>query len=111
MGKEKFSAEFDEKGQWIETEQDIPYARLPEAVKAALKAEYAAYRADEVELVELPEGRFYEVELEPKKKNGGRELELLLSADGKTIRKEEATEAKEYGSYFASCFRYAQYRV
>jgi hypothetical protein len=88
IGKAEFTSVFDVNDKWVETEKEIKFTELPEAVKATLKADYSDYEVEEVEFVETPEGRFYEVEVELEKDNQELEYELLFSADGKVVKKE-----------------------
>ncbi len=87
IGKDEFTSAFDENGKWEETEKEINFSDLPEPVKASLKADFTDYEVDEVEFVETPDGEFYEVELE--KDNKKEVLELLISPDGKVVKKEQ----------------------
>jgi hypothetical protein len=89
IGKAEFTSAFDENGKWVETEKEIKFSELPEAVKAALKADYSDYEVEEVEFVETPEGKFYEVEVELEKDDEEVEFELLFSPDGKVVKKEQ----------------------
>jgi len=84
-----FTSAFDKNGKWIETEKDLRFSKLPSPVKAALKADYADFKAQEVEFVESSKGSFYEIEIASKKKGKNAALELLFSLDGKLISKEE----------------------
>ncbi|MCC8171058.1 MAG: PepSY-like domain-containing protein [Parabacteroides sp.] len=55
----------DKNYKWLQTEWDIPYARLPEAVKTAIVTLYGAYTPDDdADLIETPAGIRYKVELE-----------------------------------------------
>ncbi|MBD3270561.1 hypothetical protein GF376_03470 [Candidatus Peregrinibacteria bacterium] len=89
IGKAEFTSAFDENGKWVETEKEIKFSELPEGVKATLKADYSDYEVEEVELVEKPEGKFYEVEIELEKDDKELEFELLFSPDGKFIKEEQ----------------------
>jgi hypothetical protein len=89
MGKAEFTSAFDENGKWVETEKKIKFAELPETVKATLKADYSDYEVEEVEYVETPDGKFYEVEVELEKDDKEVEFELLFSTDGKVVKKEQ----------------------
>ncbi|MEY2938908.1 MAG: hypothetical protein RL062_1497 [Bacteroidota bacterium] len=95
IGKDEFTAEFDENGIWVETEMEIKFSKLPESVKAALKADFAEYKVEEVVWVEKPDGKFYEVEVELEKRGQELEFEILFSLDGKIISKKTENEDKE----------------
>jgi len=89
IGKAEFTSAFDENGKWVETEKEIKFSELPEAVKATLKADYSDYEVEEVEFVETPKGKFYEGEVELEKDDEEVEFELLFSTDGKEVKKEQ----------------------
>jgi hypothetical protein len=89
ISKDEFTSAFDENGKWVETEKEIKFYELPEAVKATLKADYSDYEVEEVEFVETPDGKYYEVEVELEKDDKELEFELTISPDGKVIKKEE----------------------
>jgi hypothetical protein len=95
IGKAEFTSAFDENGKWVETEIEIKFSELPEAVKATLKADYSDYEVEEVEFVETPEGKFYEVEVELEKDDEEVEFELLFSPDGKVVKKEQEKDDDE----------------
>ena len=70
-------------GQWAQTEWEIRTNQVPQAVMAALQASaYADYRIDDVDIIETPDGLFYEFELE----QGNQEVKVRFSADGTQIR-------------------------
>ena len=87
-GKEQ-SANFDQAGKWLVTETEIKKADLPQAVQASIAKEFAGYKVEEAEKVETAnDGIQYEVALEKGESN----YEVLLSADGKMLKKEEKKE-------------------
>jgi hypothetical protein len=89
IGKNEFTSAFNDNGTWVETEREIKFSELPDAVKATLKADYADYEVEEVEFVETPEGKFYEVEVEIEIDGKELEFDILFSADGKVVKKEQ----------------------
>jgi hypothetical protein len=95
IGNAEFTSAFDESGKWVETEKEIKFAELPEAVKATLKADYSDYEVEEVEYVEKPDGKFYEVEVELEKDDEEVEFELLFSTDGKVVKKEQEKDDED----------------
>jgi len=95
IGKDEFTTAFDESGKWIETEKEIKFSKLPKPVKATLKADFSDYEVEEVEFVETPEGRFYEVEVELEEDDNEMAFELCISPEGKVISKEEEKENEE----------------
>lgn len=88
MNGKEYSANFTNDGTWKETEQEIKVSELPDAVKKTLEKEFAGYKIEEAEISETPQGTFYEVEVE----KGKQEFEVLLSKDGKVLKKEEEKE-------------------
>lgn len=58
-----YSANFDNQGQWKETEHRIPVAEVPVAVNKALKKGFSDYRITEVDLSETPSGETYEFDI------------------------------------------------
>lgn len=75
---------FDAAGKWYMTEQDVPYAQLPEAVRTAFESgDYAAWQVDDVDKL-MREGleTVYVLEVE----RGKEEFDLWYSADGVLLR-------------------------
>ena len=67
---EKYRADFNADGSWIETENSIKKKNLPEAIKKVIDTEYSEYEITEVEHVDNAEkGIFYDVEFKQKGKN------------------------------------------
>jgi predicted small lipoprotein YifL len=95
IGKTEITSAFDENGKWVETENEIKFSELPEAVKATLKADFSDYEVEEVEYVETPDGKFYEVEVELEKDKKEIEFELLFSPDGKVVKKEQEKDDED----------------
>jgi hypothetical protein len=87
--RKKMEAFFDNKGNWVETEQQVRKRQLPASVKRALKTEYKGYKIDELEYVTQPKDvSFYELELE----KDGEAVELVFSKAGELISKEVEEE-------------------
>lgn len=89
-GKES-SANFNEKGEWLETELTIKKADLPAAVLQTIEKEFAGYKTGEMASVETPGTKAYEIAL----KKGKEELEVVIDAQGKVIKKVNAEEEEE----------------
>jgi hypothetical protein len=67
---ERYRADFQSNGLWIETENSIKDSELPEAIKEAIKRDYATEEITEVERVQHhSKGLFYDVEFKKKGKN------------------------------------------
>ena len=84
----KYSAKYDAKGTWSETEHKIKPEALPDAVKKAIAASYPEHKIKKAELAETPDGVVFEVDLE----KGESELEVVFSTEGKLLK---STEEKE----------------
>jgi hypothetical protein len=65
-------------------EKDIPVSELPKVVLEAAKRAVPGIEIDEAEVEKTAKGLVYEVEGEV----GGKEYELLISAEGKVLGKE-----------------------
>ncbi len=89
--KTEYSASFNNDGKWLETEHEIKKGDIPAAVKKTLDKVFASFKIDESELVENAEGTFYEFELE----KGKVEMEVLIDASGKVVKKELSTAESE----------------
>jgi uncharacterized membrane protein YkoI len=88
----EYSANFNAQGNWLETETEIKEASVPQAVRATISKEFPGYKIEEVEMSETAEnGTAYEFELEKKELS----YEVLVSKDGKVIKKEEKKEDKD----------------
>lgn len=91
MDKKDYSVNFSTSGEWMETEYKISTDELPAAVKATIQKEFDGYKIEESELSETADGKMYEVELE----KGDIEMEAIIDANGKLIKKETIKEDKD----------------
>ena len=74
-----YTADFNETGEWLETESPSTFKQLPLKVKQAFNAEHKGAKIKDVSsIVTLNKGQMYEVEI----KQGSKPLELLYNADG-----------------------------
>jgi hypothetical protein len=79
---EKYRADFNADGSWIETENDIKKEELPEAIKKVIEEKYSDYEITEIEHVtNAKKGEFYDVEFKQKGKN----LDVEFKKDGTII--------------------------
>lgn len=76
-GREK-SVYFNGSDEWVWSQWDVRASELPEAVTAALQAEYPDYRIDDAEFVETPDSEYYRIELEGR----GGELDVRITPEG-----------------------------
>lgn len=72
------SANFDNNGQWLETETTMPFADLPVPVKESVQGKYPDATISLSEKIEHPDKVMYEVHLKAK----GKKLELVMNPDG-----------------------------
>tara|TARA_R100000935_G_C2823514_1_gene161016 strand:- start:202 stop:645 length:444 start_codon:yes stop_codon:yes gene_type:complete len=79
---EKYRADFDADGSWVETENSIKNEELSEAIKKVIAEKYKDDKITEVERVEsAKKGVFYDVEFSQK----GRNLDVEFREDGTII--------------------------
>ena len=88
------SANFDNEGNWKETEYKIKTAEIPAAVQQTLTKEFSGYEVEKTEVSETANGKFYEVKLE----KDDTEMEIVFSTDGKVLKKEVKSEDKDEGN-------------
>lgn len=67
-------------GTWVKTETDYNDP-LPLAITNLLSTNYPGFRIDDVDLIETPQMKFFEIDLE----KGKNEIELSVKADGTII--------------------------
>ena len=79
---EKYRADFNADGSWVETENDIKTENLPSAIKKVIDEKYSDREITEVEHVDSAEkGIFYDVEFKQKGKN----MDVEFREDGTII--------------------------
>lgn len=82
LNGEKISANFNQDGTWLETEQEIKVASLPAVVLSNVKMKYAAWKIVEADKTESAKhGTIYEVDL----KKGLKSKSLAFKADGTSV--------------------------
>ena len=92
----KYSANFDLKGKWLETEHEIEPTDIPANILNILdaylnKQDYVKYEIEEAEIVESPSGIGYELELEVK----NMEYEVYINPLGEIKMAIESEEQDE----------------
>jgi hypothetical protein len=85
------SANFNESGDWLETEISVVKTDLPSEVTKALESQFAGYKLGEMASVETPDGKSFEIIM----KKGKDKIEVILDLHGKVIKKENVKEEKE----------------
>lgn len=80
---EKYRADFNADGSWVETENDIKTENLPEAIEKVIEEKYSQYDITEVERVDSAEkGVFFDVEF----KQEGKNMDVMFREDGTIIK-------------------------
>ena len=87
----EYSVAYDNNGTWLATEHEIALTDIPAPVKAAITKQFAGYEIGEAEMVETGSGMMFEFEL----KKGEEELEVVMDAIGKVVKKEVEKETGE----------------
>jgi len=84
MNDKEYSANFDNNGNWKETEYEINKSDIPSDVKSTLDKDFSGYKIEVAEISETVDGKVYEFELE----KGKTKMEVAISPDGKVVKKE-----------------------
>ena len=80
---EKHSANFNDTGEWLETESPITFNQLPEKVQTAFNASHKVTTIKAVAKIETSKGQTqYEVEI----KQGLKTVEFFYDANGSVIK-------------------------
>lgn len=80
---EKHSANFNDTGEWLETESPITFNQLPEKVQTAFNASHKVTTIKAVAKIETSKGQTqYEVEI----KQGLKTVEFFYEANGSVIK-------------------------
>ncbi len=88
LNKKDMSANFDNRGNWKETETELENNAVPAVVLDVLKTQFAGYKIKEAALTETPEYSAYEIVI----KQGERKIEVTIDKTGKLLSKENAGE-------------------
>ena len=73
---------FNGKSEWVKTEWEIRKTDLPEAVTTAIaNSQYASYKIDDVDYIQMPANEYYLIELE----SGNREVKLRITGTGSIL--------------------------
>ncbi len=91
MNGKEYSANFDSKGNWLETEYEIKKSEIPQAILTTIKNEFTRYETEEAEVAENKDGTFYEIKFETDEKD----IEVVFKADGTVVKKESKGEEDE----------------
>lgn len=88
LGDIEYTASFDNKGSWLETERYVKEVDLPHIVLEKLKANYPDHKIEEIALVENETNSYYEIDLT----YGDESLEVAISEDGNTLSMNETED-------------------
>ncbi|MCB0444108.1 MAG: PepSY-like domain-containing protein [Ignavibacteriae bacterium] len=92
MNNSKYSANFSNTGEWLETEYKIKISEIPADIKTILDANFKDYDIEIAEISETSQGKSYEFEIEV----GEQELEVTIDQNGNLTKKlEEENESDE----------------
>jgi len=91
MEGRSYSANYDNEGNWMETEYAITNAEIPAAVQSSLDKDFAGYRINASEISETVDGKVYEFIL----KKTGEKIEVAFDINGKLKSKEDVTKENE----------------
>lgn len=83
LAGKKYSANFNNEGEWLETEYNIDKPEIPSQVLSALNT-FEGYTLKEAEISETNKGKNYEFLL----KNKDDKMEVVVAATGEIIRRE-----------------------
>lgn len=77
------SANFSDKGIWLETETEIPIAQLPETVADVIRKQFPQSTVTGTDKIENSKG---EIHYEADMKTDGKTKEVLFNADGSVFK-------------------------
>lgn len=77
-----YSANFDTKGNWAETEYAITASEIPSVVKTVINKDYAACKMKGSDVSETPKGKVYEITFI----KGTKSMEVVFDEKGKVIK-------------------------
>lgn len=89
-GKEH-SSNFMQDGTWVETEYEVTESEIPQVVMDALNTNFEGDEIEEMERSETADGTVYEFAIE----KGESEMEVVIDANGKILKKENKQEDEE----------------
>ena len=85
------SANFDNDGKWLETERDLSMQELPAAVKKTLDKDFSNFKVKDIAAIETVDLNAFEIDLA----KGSDRLELLISSEGKVLKRQSVKEEDE----------------
>ncbi|WP_299096321.1 PepSY-like domain-containing protein [uncultured Winogradskyella sp.] len=92
MNHIEYSANFSNKGEWLETEYEIKKSDIPTNIKNILDKNFTDYDIEDVEISETAQGKSFEFEIEI----GEQEYKVTIDHKGNLTKKvEEENESDE----------------
>jgi Putative beta-lactamase-inhibitor-like, PepSY-like len=91
VSNKDMSANFNLKGEWLETESEIAKKDLPKSIKSVISTAYKGYKIKEIGFTETPKYKAFEVEV----KKGNKLVEVVLNGFGKIIKTKTTDEEKD----------------
>ena len=93
MDGKNYSANYDNNGNWMETEYRVSEKELPSAVKSTLSSKYANSKILVAEISKTKDGKVYEILL----KTNGEKSEIVLTPNGKILKQKEEKKENDEG--------------
>lgn len=90
-GKMLRDVTYDEGANLVSVEESLPFAKLPQAVKAAVKKEFPKSKAIRCEKIQKGATTEFEVVM----KSGKKQQEIVFDGDGKVVETEQVGEKEE----------------
>jgi hypothetical protein len=91
LNGEEVSANFDNTGNWLETETEIKVSALPASVQSALRKDFEGFKINEASKIEsVKNGNCFEAEIE----KGEETFDVLFTAEGKMLSKTKMEKEK-----------------
>lgn len=87
----EYSAIFLEIGTWQVTEHKIKFKAVNVNIPTILQTQFKDYEVEEVELLEIPDGLFYEFKLEKDESV----IEIMVDKEGKVVNKNTADQKED----------------
>jgi len=82
MDGKSYSANYDLKGEWLETEYAITAKEIPSVVKTVINKDYSAYKMKGSDVSETPKGKVYEITFI----KGTKSMEVVFDTTGKIVK-------------------------
>lgn len=91
LNGKKHSSNLMQDGTWVETEYEVTESEIPQIVVNAFNSNFEDYEIEDIELTETKDGKAYEMSIE----KGESEMEVVIDANGKILKKENKQEDEE----------------